>query len=120
MSKIKENYTLVQPLNEVDLNRLMPFDTILIETEHSFYNFTLSDSSLLGILSGGILGEKSVCAMLIAAPIGELGSRFNCSKITTGNRIVFFINSGLELLSATTSVVTKLFCITHQENLAEI
>lgn len=119
MSKIKEDDRVAQHLSEVELDCLMPDDTLLIQTEHSLYMFSIGDTSLLGTLSGGVLGKQSVCAMLIAVPTGRLDSRFKGSKITTGNQIVFFIKSGFELLSVTTSVVIKLSRIPRQTNLAK-
>ncbi len=119
MSKIKEENRLVQHVKEVELDGLMPDDTLLIQTEHSLYIFRIGDTSLLGTLSGGILGKQSACARLNAVPTGELDSRFKGSKITTGNQIVFFIKSGLKLLSVTTSVVTKLSCLPRRTSLAK-
>ena len=119
MRKIREDDRLVQHMGEVELDRLMPFDTLLIQTEHSLYIFSIGDTSLLGTLSGGILGKQSVCAMLIALPKGKSASRLKGSKITTGNQIVFFIKSGFEILSVTTSVVTRLSRIPRQTNLAK-
>lgn len=118
MGKINEDHRLVQHLQEVTLDSLKPFDTLLIQTEHSLYIFSLGETSVRGTLSGGILGRESVRAML-AIPKGELGSRFKGSKITTGNQIKFFIKSGLKFLSVTTSVVTKLSRIPRQTSLAK-
>jgi hypothetical protein len=121
MSKIKECQTLIQQLNQIELNRLNPLDILWIQTEHHLYSFTVNDPSLgAGILCGGTLGEKSVCATLLPAPKGEADSQFNYPKISTGNRIVFLFQSGIELLRITTSVVTNLSRLTHKAYLAEI
>lgn len=118
MSEINEDKRLVQHLKEVSLDCLKPFDTLLIQTDHSLYIFSAGDTAVRGTLCGGVFGRHSVPAM-IAFPKEGLNARFNGSKITTGNQVVFLIKSGLKRLRVTTSVVTKLCRLPRQTNLAE-
>lgn len=96
-------------VSEIDLDKLVAADQILIETAHSVYNFTITDPGLpSGKLIGGVLGNRQVKASLLPSQLRSSNSRFARRGLRIGSKIMFLIEHGGTLRRLTTSTVTKL------------
>ncbi len=98
-----------EPVIEINLDGLSQSDQILIETAHSIYSFTITDTSLpAGKLIGGVLGNRQVNASLVPSQLRSGRSRYDRRSLRTGSRLMFLIEHGNNLRRLTTSTVTKL------------
>jgi hypothetical protein len=100
---------LDEPVIEINLDSLSQSDQILIETAHSVYSFTITDTSLpAGKLIGGVLGNRQVNASLVPSQLRSGSSRYVRRSLRTGSRLMFLIEYGNNLRRLTTSPITKL------------
>lgn len=96
-------------VNEIDLDKLVAADQILIETSHSVYNFTITDPGLpSGKLIGGVLGNRQVKASIMPSQLRGSNSRFARRSLRTGSKLMFLIEHEGALRRLTTSTITKL------------
>ena len=76
---------------QLALNDLKVADKIVINTEHSQYQFRVLDPvHRTGLLSGGMLGNKSCAAMLLRSA-GDAKDPVNGSVIKPNTKAVFLV-----------------------------
>ncbi|HST21101.1 MAG TPA: hypothetical protein VLR90_08290 [Blastocatellia bacterium] len=111
-----EGFNVIQSLrsnaeaavNEINLDKLVAADQILIETTHSVYSFTITDPGIpSGKLIGGVLGNRQVKASLVPSQLHD-SSRFARRSLRIGSRLMFLIEHENYLRRLTTSTVTKI------------
>src|SRR5262245_6793214 len=78
---------------EIPFDELDDDDLLLMQTQHSLYNFSIADSALRrGLLTGGYLGEVATMALLIGIK-GEEPDNMTIyrSKLLLGARAIFVV-----------------------------
>ena len=101
----------------IELDAIQTDEEILIETQNSAYKFSIGDAaSRKGFLSGGILGESSIVAILMGTIIKEGESYINdpCG-LRTQARAFFFIETENGMKHLITSVITSLVHIKNEK-----
>src|SRR5215475_7332718 len=88
---------------EIALDQLRGADQLVIRTLNNTYTFLVNDPvKRNGLLSGGVIGNDPVQAVLVAAP-AKHGHR-----LRAGGKACFYVTSGADLKRVTTSVITHL------------
>jgi hypothetical protein len=106
ISQTSEHRT-IEPGSEIHFDDLSPGDRILIETNNSFYSFTINEPKILaGRLIGGVLGNRLVNAALLPSWFAMPNLAPQSFKV--GSRLVFMVEWGNNLRQLTTSVIIRL------------
>src|SRR5215211_5726912 len=81
-------------INEVTVNDLTPVDTVLMETAHSTYQFSVTNpTTRTGILSGGLLSQNPIEANFLCSVSAKEDCKDDTSKIKVGSRAIFIYAS---------------------------
>src|SRR5262245_37208048 len=113
MTPILNNETLPyssMAISEVALDSLRADDCLLVTTANATYSFLVVDPGKhRGILTGGVLGSKSVSAILLGAEViksGQVSALF--SKVCEGSRAIFFVAAAECVQQLVTSTIIRL------------
>jgi hypothetical protein len=102
-------HRVIEPGNEIHFDDLSPGDCILIETNNSFYSFTISEPKILaGRLIGGVLGNRLENAALLPSWFAKPTPNLAPQSFKVGSRLVFMVEWGDNLRQLTTSVIIRL------------
>jgi hypothetical protein len=103
------DHGIIEPGGEIHFDDLSPGDRILIETNNSFYSFTITEPKILaGRLIGGMLGNRLVDAALLPSWLTRPTPNLTPQSFKAGSRLVFMVEWGNTLRQLTTSMIIRL------------